>query len=59
MIDIEVSVYLTLDLFREGKFLYKRCVSVSDSTSFDYSLIERSMRLLYGKKCVITFSIVP
>lgn len=59
MTTIEITVYLSLDLFHDGKFLYKRQVSLLDSTQFDYTLVERAMRLLYGSKCVITFCVVP
>lgn len=59
MVTIEFVVYLSKDLFSEGKFLYRKQVEVNNSVDFAYNRVIDALKLLYGSKCVIDIKIIP
>lgn len=54
---ILVSVYASLECRRNDRKLFARELSVPDACAFDYSLLVKALRVLYGSKCIIDFSV--
>lgn len=51
-----ITVYASMDARRLGKKLYERELTLPSTCEFDYSLMIKALRVLYGLKCVIDIS---
>lgn len=51
-----ITVYASMDARRIGKKLFERELTLPSTCEFDYPLIVKALRTLYGLKCVIDVS---
>lgn len=52
---ITISVYASRDALIDRKKLFERQVSTPEACAFDFSLVLKSMRILFGACCVVVF----
>lgn len=51
-----ITVYASMDARRAGKKLYERELTLPSTCEFDYPLMIKALRVLYGLKCIIDIS---
>ena len=51
---MELKVYFNS---KSEKPIFCRCIQTNDAVSLDYSLLLRSMKLLFGPDCIVIFEI--
>lgn len=52
---MEIKVYLNQNA---DKPIFQRILVCDSSVSFDFSIVLRAMRLLFGDHCIVTFKCV-
>lgn len=57
MISYQISVYASEQTLQSKTKLYERIVTQPSTVEFDYSLVAKTMRLLYGSNVIIQFTI--
>lgn len=55
---MEIKVYLSFDNYNRRKTCYCNRIDVTSGMEIDFGLLLRSMRILYGQKCIVEFLIV-
>lgn len=57
MTRVQVIVFANPSALKQGKRLFEKFVDVPAATDFDYCLLVKSLRVLFGAGCIITFNI--
>lgn len=58
LIDMEIKVYLSMDLYNKRKCVYCGRVFSSSSVQLDFKSILYTMRCLYGSSAIVEFLVV-
>lgn len=55
---MELKVYLSLSAYSNRKSCYCKRIETEPGLEIDFGLLLRSMRVLYGRSCIVEFLIV-
>lgn len=58
LIDMEIIVYLSMDLYHKRKSVYCGRIPVSSSVQVDFKAVLYTMRCIYGQSAIVEFLIV-
>ena len=55
---MEIKVYLSLSAYSNRKSCFCKRIETEPGLEIDFGLLLRSMRVLYGRGCIVEFLIV-